>query len=270
MQIEVNFSIAKPQINRRYRLINFAKLSFIISIYILIVIYTMNPVIRYRTAALIGDNKAIFALGEYYEKQQSNTNLETSLFWYHKAAEDGNTDAQMKMGYAYMVGRGVRQDYQKAFKWYGLAAEQGIADAQFALGLLYHNERVAFSNVNMAEKWYRLADAQGSTNASGSLGWLLIETERWDEAKLFTQKAHDADPQNWAWITNLGNLALLNGKKAEAKAFYLKALPLISSKEEFQNGPLADMDLFIERNWQPDLCREMKQLMLNEWQQRKK
>jgi hypothetical protein len=87
---------------------------------------------------------------------------------------------------------------------------------------------------------------------------------------LFTQKAHDADPQNWAWIINLGNLALLSGKRAEAEAFYTKAFPLIASKEELQSGPITDMDLFIERNWQPDLCREMKHSMLNEWQKIKK
>ncbi|MDB4304273.1 hypothetical protein N9934_05745, partial [Desulfosarcina sp.] len=341
MQAEVNFSVPKPQINRHYRLKNFAKLSLIISIYILVLSFTMNPLIRYRTAAFIGDNKAIYALAEYYEKQKSNTNLETAIFWYRKAAEDGNTDAQIKMGNVYVVGRGVLQDYQKALKWYGLAAEQEIADAQFALGRLHLNGMGAPPNINMAENWYRraadqghmkaqmrlawiyskagpfpynaeesmkwyhaaaenglseaqytlgliyhtdehfldygeaeklyrFADAQGNKNASGTLGWLLIETERWDEAKLFTQKAHNADPQNSAWIINLGNLALLSGKKAEAEAFYIKALPLIFNEEEYQNGPLADMDLFIERNWQPDLCREMKQLMLNEWQKRKK
>ena len=48
---------------------------------------------------------------------------------YRKAAEQGDAAAQNNLGFMYINGEGVPQDYQEALKWYSLAAEQGHADA---------------------------------------------------------------------------------------------------------------------------------------------
>ncbi|MBQ2481415.1 MAG: SEL1-like repeat protein, partial [Treponema sp.] len=47
-----------------------------------------------------------------------------------KKAEQGYADAQYNLGVMYDCGRGVEQDYEKAFEWYTKAAEQGNAYAQ--------------------------------------------------------------------------------------------------------------------------------------------
>ena len=57
--------------------------------------------------------------------------------WYTKAADKGNTEAQLELGNRYFEGRGVEQKYSTAAKWYRKAAEQGIARAQYQLGLMY-------------------------------------------------------------------------------------------------------------------------------------
>ena len=54
-----------------------------------------------------------------------------------KAAEQGITDAQCKLGVMYDTGQGVPEDDVEAVKWYRKAAEQGLADAQYNLGLMY-------------------------------------------------------------------------------------------------------------------------------------
>ena len=56
---------------------------------------------------------------------------------YQKAAEQGDADAQLKLGSMYYNGTGVAQSYEKAVEWYRKAAEQRDADAQYHLGVMY-------------------------------------------------------------------------------------------------------------------------------------
>ena len=56
------------------------------------------------------------------------------MFWYRKAAEQGDASAQYNLGVMYENGHGVEQDDEQAVFWYRKAAEQGYADAQYNLG----------------------------------------------------------------------------------------------------------------------------------------
>ena len=55
-----------------------------------------------------------------------------------EAAEQGDAEAQFRLGACYAAGQGVSQSYTEAAKWFRKAAEQGNAKAQFALGVCYH------------------------------------------------------------------------------------------------------------------------------------
>ena len=56
----------------------------------------------------------------------------------HKAAEQGNVDAQLALGDMYHNGEGgVPQDDKEAVNWYRKAAEQGDAEAQYNIGMMY-------------------------------------------------------------------------------------------------------------------------------------
>jgi TPR repeat protein len=55
----------------------------------------------------------------------------------HKAAEQGDTHAQLHLGWCYAKGEGIRQDYAKAVRWFRVVAEQGDARAQLKLGMCY-------------------------------------------------------------------------------------------------------------------------------------
>ena len=50
----------------------------------------------------------------YYDKG----NYTEAVKWYRKAAEQGNADAQYKLGYCYENGKGVKQSFSEASKWY--------------------------------------------------------------------------------------------------------------------------------------------------------
>jgi uncharacterized protein len=45
-----------------------------------------------------------------------------AMFWYRKAAEQGEAAAQFSLGQMYSDGHGVPQDYVQAYMWYYLAA----------------------------------------------------------------------------------------------------------------------------------------------------
>lgn len=51
-------------------------------------------------------------------------------------AEQGDPDAQFKLGFLYANGLGIAKDDQEAIKWFGRSAEQGNAGAEFQLKLL--------------------------------------------------------------------------------------------------------------------------------------
>ena len=48
-----------------------------------------------------------------------------AVWWYRKAAEQGNVAAQNNLGFMYDNGQGVPQDYVQAHLWFNLAAAQG-------------------------------------------------------------------------------------------------------------------------------------------------
>ena len=58
----------------------------------------------------------------------SETLKETKLL-----AEQGDADAQYRLGYMYFFGDGVPENKAKAAKWYRLAAEQGEVFSQARL-----------------------------------------------------------------------------------------------------------------------------------------
>jgi TPR repeat protein len=93
-----------------------------------------------------------------------------AAFWYRKAAEQGDADAQNSLGYLYSEGQGVPQDYAQAALWYRKAAEQGDAVAQTNLGNLYYDGQGVLRDYAQAALWYRKAAEQGDADAQDSLG----------------------------------------------------------------------------------------------------
>ena len=52
-----------------------------------------------------------------------NGNYVVAMKWWRRAADRGNTSAQMKLAYVYGEGRGgAPRDYTEAYKWYDIAA----------------------------------------------------------------------------------------------------------------------------------------------------
>jgi hypothetical protein len=84
---------------------------------------------------------------------------------YRLAADQGNADAQYRLGMMYMEGTGVGRDLVEAARLLRLAADQGDADAQYQLGLMYHIGKGVAEDLAEAARLLWLAADQGSVYA---------------------------------------------------------------------------------------------------------
>jgi hypothetical protein len=89
----------------------------------------------------------------------------TAAAWLTKSANQGNVDAQVKMGIAYSRGNGVPQNYAVASGFFRSAAQQGNVDGM--TGLAWHYQLgygVQKDNVQSL-MWFILAAAKGDQSA---------------------------------------------------------------------------------------------------------
>jgi TPR repeat protein len=87
---------------------------------------------------------------------------------YEESAENGDSDAQYKLGLLYLTGNGALQDFAEAAKWLRLAAEQGYALAQYELGLIYRSGYGLAIDQVQSYVWLNLAAAAGVQQAVGA------------------------------------------------------------------------------------------------------
>ncbi len=130
----------------------------------------LSPKEKLEAAAKQGDANAQKSLGDYYKGEGAEQSYEEAAKWYLKAAEQGNADAQLRLGHCYYEGEGVEQSYEEAVKWYLKAAEQDNFYAPYVLGKRYYEGEGVEQSYEEAVKWYRRAAAQGHVSAMVNLG----------------------------------------------------------------------------------------------------
>jgi TPR repeat protein len=149
--------------------------------------------------------------GNYFNGSGVPRDLDLSVYWYRKAAEQGDPTAQVFLGYLYTVGLGVPQDYSEAARWdqlaassgssYGKtnlavayfrgrgvpqdtktalallhsAANQGDGRAMAYLGILYYDGIDVPRNADLAQRWLRKGVANHSPDAEFNLALVLLE-----------------------------------------------------------------------------------------------
>jgi len=135
-----------------------------------------QAVFWYRKSAEQGDAEAQSRLGEAFRLGQGVTqDYVQAVFWCRKAAEQGDAPAQAALGDSYYAGRGVPQDYAQAALWDRKSAEQGYAVAQFHLGLSYSEGQGVSQDYVQAAFWFRKAAEQGNDKAQSTLGAMYAE-----------------------------------------------------------------------------------------------
>ena len=127
-------------------------------------------------AAERGNDDAMVDIGYMYRNGYGvAVDYAEAMKWYRKAADQGNAFGETNLGIMYRDGYGVAVDYAEAVKWYRMAADQGNAHAQYNLGYMYQNGYGVTKDYAEAVKWYRKAADQGNAGAQCNLG-ALYET----------------------------------------------------------------------------------------------
>ncbi|KAF9101743.1 hypothetical protein BGX27_011349 [Mortierella sp. AM989] len=108
----------------------------------------------------------------YFDGKDIPQNYIIAFEWFLRAATQGHTDAQDKLGCIYNNGMGIPRDYSKAVEWYQLAANQGYAKSQCNLGFMYESGFGVAQDYTKAIELYRKASKQGYATAQCNLGYM--------------------------------------------------------------------------------------------------
>jgi TPR repeat protein len=116
----------------------------------------------YRRAAVGGHSESQFRLGLLLsdDPQRAVTDYEEAVRWLGPIADQGNPQAQWRLGTIFARGLGLAKDYAQAVPLLREAARQGNLDAQYELGLIYETGR-GFRDPLEARKWYAMAARGG-------------------------------------------------------------------------------------------------------------
>lgn len=88
-----------------------------------------------------------------------------SVKWYRRSAEQGQLEAQNRLGLIYFKGLGVDKDEKEAAKYLIMAADQDLASAQYMVGNMYFNGIGVDQDLKVGASYIRLSAEQNHTDA---------------------------------------------------------------------------------------------------------
>jgi uncharacterized protein len=108
-----------------------------------------------------GDTTAYYELGSRYERGKGVLqNYQKAFKWYRKTALFSKVPdpiSTFQVGRMFISGRGVSQDLQTGFEWVKASADVGYLDAQLLLGLMYGSGKGTLQNYVMSHMYFNLA-----------------------------------------------------------------------------------------------------------------
>lgn len=128
-----------------------------------------------------GNALAQYRLGMlYYHGQGIGEDEKMAIYWWKKAAAQGNVESMFQLGSAFLFGsqtaKFVPDPDREAAMWYFQAASAGHAEAQYHLGLLFLAGKGVVENRQESARWMQKAAMQGHPEAKKALP--KIDTSR--------------------------------------------------------------------------------------------
>lgn len=129
-----------------------------------------SALILYYWRALHGDANVQISLGDCYAFGMGiNQNIQMSMEWYRRAAEQGSSIGLRRLGEVYSEEELDVYDPETSFRYFSMAAEQGDVESMYRLGLCYEQGLGTESSLEDARKWLNQASLQGHSEASNKL-----------------------------------------------------------------------------------------------------
>jgi hypothetical protein len=107
---------------------------------------------------------------EYISGRGATQDAKRAAYWYRKAAEAGDAEAQLEIGYFYKAGIGVEKNPALAVHWYQLAVAGGLARAKVNLAVAYLWGSGVEKDPAVAIRLLKEAAGKGVGLAAGYLG----------------------------------------------------------------------------------------------------
>jgi TPR repeat protein len=108
------------------------------------------------------DSQCILGLWYLYEKADLQPDYDKAFDLLTKSVSQGNRPAaQRGLGEMYLKGKGVSQNFSKAFEYFEESAKQNDQAAQFYLSFMYEEGLGISQNKSEAAVWYQKAAQQG-------------------------------------------------------------------------------------------------------------
>ncbi|HTV49235.1 MAG TPA: tetratricopeptide repeat protein [Phycisphaerae bacterium] len=162
----------------------------------IIIIPSPPPPTELMTAANSGSADAEYQLANFY---YTNYESHEAFIWFQKAAKQGNSSAEIKLGYMYLHGRGTEVDVTQAYSWFQKAMKQDDPAANNALGDYYYNRGNFYFGKNRVLAFIYFQKSAAIGNAEGEF-WLGFDymngwgiKQNYAQAIAWLQKAADQD-----------------------------------------------------------------------------
>lgn len=114
---------------------------------------------RYATIALLMLAGSASAFAAHLRVAATSSPYATAASIEVRAAR-GNAVAEARLGWLYLNGRGVPQDFHLAAKWFYRAAVQGEGFAQYQLAMMYNKGEGVPRDYLLAYMWLNLSASQ--------------------------------------------------------------------------------------------------------------
>jgi len=117
-------------------------------------------------------------------KKRFGDTVAITLEGFRRKAEQGDTIAQVNLGYMYLIHlsttpQNTEENKSQAAGWMRKAAESGHAGAQGILGFMYAREFIGERDQVQAVRWYELAANQGHADAQYNLALIYSGNDSW-------------------------------------------------------------------------------------------
>jgi TPR repeat protein len=126
-------------------------------------------------AAEQGDSEAQFRVGVAYRRGRGVGSVALSVLWLQRAVGQGHVFAGSQLGELYLLGRGLDRSPERAEPLIRRAADDGYRRAQNTLGFMYEYGAGVPIDYSAAVQWYRRSAEQGDMNGRYNLGRLYYD-----------------------------------------------------------------------------------------------
>jgi uncharacterized protein len=180
-------------------------------------------------AAVVAERPGDMRMQYYYGLALDKTgNVVEALRRYKMAADAGDPDAIVSLGFAFATGHGVVKNPERAFELFSKAAATGNPDALSDLGSLYSNGMFVKQDNAKALDYYEKSIEAGSSFALNQIGVMYyngkgVERDYKAAAEYFQQAADLGDGYALKFLAVMNERGLLTGKADLEKAGALRA-----------------------------------------------